>query len=535
VSRATPFVHLFETESCKYAYDVNTMRVVRLNEASDALLRHWGQNEEELSRALGGRFSRDELALAKRRIEGASSRDEVFSTRRPAEVRRPETRDAVQRCLSTDCQQLILCASEQCNMRCAYCVYGGGRPPRRGHSPRKMSWDIAKRAIEFYRERCGRTLERYRQSKRELGSSEARRGNEPKVPPCVSFYGGEPLLNLALVKRSLEYARALPEGEDYMLRMTTNGTLLSPSVAEFLVQHSVGISVSLDGPREVHDRYRRFVDGSGTFDVITRNLRHIRAHHPEYYDRHVGVLAVLSPPVDWERLLDFYLHFDLLPPMGTFNALDSDCPPTFLEALSPEDLVPRGEDELWEEFVKFALEGRMNAEYQPRTKSERSKISFLRKVFDSTVIHMYSRTRHACERQASVPSVLPISCGMCVPGQLRTYVDVDGNFFPCERVPEGSIDLRIGDLDRGYDIDAIMRLMHESVAMTADVCINCWNVRTCTIPCAQIVGPDGRLSRESKLRACEQARRRSHYALVSMCRILEKDGKALSYLDGVLP
>jgi uncharacterized protein len=91
----------------------------------------------------------------------------------------------------------------------------------------------------------------------------------------IDFYGGEPLLSLSLLK---EIARPLRQAADsrgtrFSFHLVTNGTLLTRAVVDELLPLGLaGAQVTLDGPRDVHDRQRPFVSGNGSFDTIAANI-----------------------------------------------------------------------------------------------------------------------------------------------------------------------------------------------------------------------------------------------------------------------
>ena len=71
----------------------------------------------------------------------------------------------------------------------------------------------------------------------------------------LSFYGGEPLLNIRLVTDVLGYCRGVYPST-FLPVMTTNGLLLTPEIVETLVEHDVMLAISIDGPPAEHDRRR---------------------------------------------------------------------------------------------------------------------------------------------------------------------------------------------------------------------------------------------------------------------------------------
>ncbi|MBR6641397.1 MAG: hypothetical protein IKL08_04310, partial [Clostridia bacterium] len=92
----------------------------------------------------------------------------------------------------------------------------------------------------------------------------------------------------------LEYANSKVEGKKILFNMTTNGTLLSDKVVDFLSRYNFSISISLDGSKEEHDRNRKFKDGRGSFDVIIENLRNIREKYPEL-DKRIQIMTTINP------------------------------------------------------------------------------------------------------------------------------------------------------------------------------------------------------------------------------------------------
>ena len=99
--------------------------------------------------------------------------------------------------------------------------------------------------------------------------------------------------------------------------MTTNGTLMTEEVIEFLVKHEFNLMISLDGDKKSHDINRRFKSGKGSFDVILKNLSRLKAYNEEYYSR-VMFNCVISFSSDLENIYRFYSEEELFK-AGTVN------------------------------------------------------------------------------------------------------------------------------------------------------------------------------------------------------------------------
>lgn len=146
--------------------------------------------------------------------------------------------------------ELIL--TDQCNLRCSYCF-------EKDKNPHEMSDETALAAVDFLMEESG-----------------------PTKNLTILFFGGEPLLRFDLMQKVHAYAtaEAAQRGKTIHWDMTTNGTLMTEEKARWLAKSKVKYLLSLDGAQEDHDRYRKFANGRGSFDVIAKKLPIMKRHQP---------------------------------------------------------------------------------------------------------------------------------------------------------------------------------------------------------------------------------------------------------------
>jgi uncharacterized protein len=171
-----------------------------------------------------------------------------------------------------------------CNLSCTYCYEGG----MKGRS--YMSIDTASLLAELA----------------ESGYIEHGKG----VDLC--FYGGEPLMSQDLIVSISERLQnaAAAKGTTYSFNMVTNGTLLTSLMVEKLLPLGfTGAKVTLDGPRENHDRFRPFVSGKGSFDLIVANMKEVCG----LTDIQVGGNYTRENYREFPRLLDFLLGEGITP------------------------------------------------------------------------------------------------------------------------------------------------------------------------------------------------------------------------------
>ena len=146
---------------------------------------------------------------------------------------------------------LCLHIAHSCNLNCSYCFAGQGK--YQGASA-LMSFETGKRAFDFLIENSG-----------------TRRNLE------VDFFGGEPLMNFEVVKQLVTYARSIEKekGKNFRFTLTTNGVLIDDDVIEFANKEMSNVVLSLDGRKEVHDRFRVDYAGNGSYDKILPKFRRL--------------------------------------------------------------------------------------------------------------------------------------------------------------------------------------------------------------------------------------------------------------------
>jgi len=106
-------------------------------------------------------------------------------------------------------------------------------------------------------------------------------GTGPKV--TVAWQGGEPtMMGLDFFRRSVEFVeKCRRPGQRVAHTIQTNATLLDDAWATFLAEHDFLVGVSIDGPRDMHDAYRKDKRGNGSFDRVIAGYETLRRHNVE--------------------------------------------------------------------------------------------------------------------------------------------------------------------------------------------------------------------------------------------------------------
>lgn len=156
-------------------------------------------------------------------------------------------------------QTMVLNLTNQCNLSCGYCYeFGEDKVATPDGKPKFMSWDVAQASVDHL-----------------FAASAGRRAIH------ITFFGGETLMNFPLLQQVVEYAeeKARAEGRYLDFSLTTNATLLNTKIIEFLAAHHIGVTVSIDGPKEMNDALRVLANGRGTYDIIAPKVRELIATH----------------------------------------------------------------------------------------------------------------------------------------------------------------------------------------------------------------------------------------------------------------
>lgn len=225
---------------------------------------------------------------------------------------------------------LCLHIAHTCNLNCSYCFASQGKY----HGERAlMSYEVGKRALDFLVENSG-----------------SRHNLE------VDFFGGEPLMNFDVVKKLVEYARSIEKEKNKHFRftLTTNGVLVDDDVIDFANKEMSNVVLSLDGRKEVHDRFRVDYAGNGSWEKIVPKFQKFVKERgdKDYYMR--GTFTHANPDFleDIKTMLD--LGFTQLSMEPVVAAADDP------SALTEEDkpIVEKQYEELAKLMLKRDKEGR---------------------------------------------------------------------------------------------------------------------------------------------------------------------------------
>ena len=325
-------IHCYKLGGLNIVLDVCSGSIHVVDEASyDIIEMYESKSREEILAEILAKYpgredvTREEILACFEQIERLKSAGKLFARDSFA----PMAGTLKQRSAGV-VKALCLHVAHTCNLNCAYCFASQGKY----HGDRAiMSFEVGKRALDFL-----------------IEHSAGRRNLE------VDFFGGEPLMNFEVVKRLVAYARSREKecGKNFRFTLTTNGMLIDDDVIDFANREMSNVVLSLDGRKEIHDRYRVDYAGNGSWErIVPRFQKLVEARgNKNYYMR--GTFTHANP--------DFLKDIQEMLRLG-FTELSMEpvvCAPGDPSALTAEDMpvVMEQYEKLAELMLRRHREGR---------------------------------------------------------------------------------------------------------------------------------------------------------------------------------
>ncbi len=319
---------------------------------------------------------------------------------------------------------LCLHIAHTCNLNCAYCFASQGKY----HGDRAlMSFEVGKRALDFLVENSG-----------------TRHNLE------VDFFGGEPLMNFDVVKQLVAYARSIEKekGKNFRFTLTTNGMLIDDDVIEFANKECSNVVLSLDGRKEIHDRFRVDYQGRGSWEKIVPLFQKlVKARGgKDYYMR--GTFTHANP--------DFLKDIQVMLDLG-FNELSME--PVVCAAGDPSELTEEDMPIVMEQYEKLA-------ELMLQKDKEGKPFTFYHYMIDLTGGPCIYKRISGCGSGTEYMAVTPW-----------------GDLYPCHQFV-GEEKFRLGDIWQGVTNTQTQCEFAACNVYARPECRDCWARLYCSGGCA---------------------------------------------------
>ena len=349
---------------------------------------------------------------------------------------------------------MCLNIAHDCNLRCEYCFAGKGDYCQ---GRMLMPEEVGKKAIDFL-----------------LTHS----GNRHNLE--LDFFGGEPLMNLDVVKKVVEYGRSKEEeyNKKFRFTMTTNGVLLDDDTIDFLCKEMSNIVLSIDGRKEVNDKMRHRVDGTGSYDTIIPKFQKLvkKRGDGQYYVR--GTFTKWNKDFAEDVVHLNEMGFDQISmepcvsdPKYDYSLTEADLPEVFAE---------------YEKLAKIIIEKRKKGE----------GFNFFHFMVDLD------------QGPCAIKRLRGCSCG-----NEYVAVDPDGSIYPCHQFV-GKDEWKMGNVYDGELNEEIRDVFAKCNIYTKEGCKDCWCKFFCSGGCnANGLQYAGSVYKPFSL-ACEMERKRIECAIM---------------------
>lgn len=291
----------------------------------------------------------------------------------------------------------IFVVTNACNMKCVYCQAQNGKCVPNG----MMTKEIAKKAVDIA-----------------LSS--------PEVYLSFEFQGGEPLMNFDVIKYIVEYTESQNTKKVIEYNLVSNLTLLTDEIAQFIKEHNIGVSTSIDGDEHLHNQNRPYRNDNGTHRDVLKGIELLKAHNIGYGAIQTSTKNSLSKP---KEIVDTYVKLGL--------------PSVFIRNLTPLGCANNS----WEEIG-----------YTPE-----EFITFYKQCFDYIIQinkdGIFLKEGHASIMLSKILAGHPVNymelrspCGAGI-GQIAYYYD--GNVYTCDEgrmlAEMGDDSFKLGTVNNTYD------------------------------------------------------------------------------------
>ena len=379
------------------------------------------KTKEEIVAELSQRFHEDPA-------EVAECYDQVAQLKEKGQLFAPDTFENMAGELkartSGVVKALCLHVAHTCNLNCSYCFASQGKY----HGERAvMPFEVGKQALDFL-----------------VAHSGSRRNLE------VDFFGGEPLMTFQVVKDLVAYARSIEKekGKNFRFTLTTNGMLIDDDVIDFANRECSNVVLSLDGRKEIHDRFRVDYAGKGSWEQIVPKFQKLVAARggKNYYMR--GTFTHANP--------DFLKDIQVMLDLG-FTELSMEpvvCAEDDPSALTAEDLpiVMQQYEDLARLMLKRWKEGR--------------PFTFYHYMIDLTGGPCIYKRISGCGSGTEYMAVTPW-----------------GDLYPCHQFV-GEEKFKLGDVWHGVENTGVRQDFADCNVYAREECRDCWAKLYCSGGCA---------------------------------------------------
>lgn len=311
--------------------------------------------------------------------------------------------------------KICLAVSYNCNFSCLYC-YNNTKADNTSVS--LMTATTARRAIDFLSD------------------------NSSKDTLAIDFFGGEPLLNFNVINIAADHCRS--KKKDIKFSITTNATLITPSIAEFLKVNDFKVVVSIDGSENIHNQVRKYRNGKDSYESVIKGIDILRQY------------------IAAEKL--------------TYNVVATKLFPYAEKIVS--ELQERGMSNISLNTVSAPGSSQLDINETTMQCLMESEEQIFKKLLTlDTILHVRYLPFIQIMKIFAQGKKKMLRCGVYT----DLAISAEGNFYPCHRFI-GDNKFRLGDLWKGL-LEEEREKSYLSYSEYHTKCDSCWGRYICGGPC----------------------------------------------------
>jgi len=343
--------------------------------------------------------------------------------------------------------QLVFEVTDACNLQCRYCGFGDlytGYDDRRGNS---LDFSIAKSIIDYLAT---------------IWESYPTKFHTPHTH--ISFYGGEPLMNMSFIKETVCYVESLKLSRHFAFSMTTNAMLLHRYM-DYLVEKDFHLLISLDGDKE-GNRLRLQKNGDSSFDTVFTNVKLLQQKYPSFFQTNVNFNTVLHCQNSIESVLGFFhKEFEKQPSISELN--DSG--------------IREEKREVFEKTYRSKKASLLDSR-NPHQLSESLFISD--PDVKNLLLYLYQYSGNVFKDYndllANTKYRKFFPTGTCIPFSRKMFITVNGKILPCEKVDHCFFYGTINQDGVHLDYEKVATEFNTYLERTMKKCSQCFRKTSCS-------------------------------------------------------
>jgi len=396
--------------------------------------------------------------------------------------------EEVKEAINKNLKQMTLCVTQDCNLRCNYCVYSGQFKNFRTHKKIQMSNKLALNAADYFINHASSVDNLY-----------------------FTFYGGEPFLNFPLILATTKYLKSKLK-ERVNISITTNGTLINKEIINFIKEYKVFLSISLDGDQQTHDKHRKFMNGSGTHAKLLGNIENLKTDLGELFHTHISFSATLNAECDYKELDSFF---------GSFRNSVRVSGVQFYGSDSIASIAGNSKN------MSYVIDKYTNGILAHAFDDDHTKEPYR---FSANVVGRGIKNIHLrnIADQQIHNKIFPLK-KHCIPGATKLFVAPNGDLYPCEKL-DCYTHLNIGNIYSNVDYSMVYQYLTEYVSLRNKFCKDCFLIDICD-QCFLSASNGEKWDEGKMIFYCNNARNEYKKAFSIYVGILEKDANAFDYMD----